>query len=78
MGKQPKQKYLGTFLAINHKLIGIDELQDYCYKCFSLLRYNEQFDTNFCARCNEWRDIERSDMKIDSHYHERPQKPCDE
>lgn len=77
MEKKPKQKYLGTFLAINQKLIRIDELQDYCYKCFSLLRYNEEFDTNFCARCNEWRDNERNSMGMMKQHHNRPQKPFD-
>ncbi|HWI47935.1 MAG TPA: hypothetical protein VNU45_06900 [Rummeliibacillus sp.] len=78
MKKQPKHKYLGTFLAINKKLIRTDELQDYCYKCFSLLRYNEEFDTNFCARCNEWRDIARSDMNSEEHRRHRPRNPFNE
>ncbi|WP_397537364.1 hypothetical protein [Rummeliibacillus pycnus] len=78
MKKQPKHKYLGTFLAINGKFIRTDELQDYCYKCFSLLRYNEEFDTNFCARCNEWRDLARNDINSEKDCRQRPQKPFDE
>lgn len=64
----------GTFFAKNRKIVEWFELPDYCPECLERLSYNEDFDSVYCAPCNEWREIACDDPTC-NYCSERPDKP---
>lgn len=73
-----KSSIEGTFYAKNGRIVDWFELPDHCPDCLERLSYNEEFDSVFCAPCNEWRDIACNDPTC-TYCKERPDKPsaCD-
>lgn len=47
----------GVYLAINRRLIDVEDLRDYCPKCIQLLRFSDFYDALYCSVCNEWVEI---------------------
>lgn len=67
----------GLFLAIDRRLIDVEDLHDYCPKCFQMLRFSDDFDALYCASCNEWIEITCDDLTCEV-CQSRPARPLDE
>lgn len=67
----------GLFLAIDRRLINVEDLHDYCPACFQMLRFSDDFDALYCASCNEWVEIMCLDLSCEL-CQSRPEHPLDE
>lgn len=67
----------GLFLAIDRRLINVEDLHDYCPVCFQMLRFSDDFDALYCASCNEWVEITCVDLSCEL-CQSRPEHPLDE
>jgi len=67
----------GTFLAMERRLIDIEDLRDYCPSCVQLLRFSDDYDALYCATCNEWVEVTCDDPTCEACQH-RPATPLDE
>lgn len=67
----------GLFLAIDRRLINVEDLHDYCPACFQMLRFSDDFDALYCASCNEWVEITCVDLSCEL-CQSRPEHPLDE
>lgn len=64
----------GTFLMKDEQILEWSELLDRCIECLHQLNYNEEYDSEFCSTCDEWR--EESCLDPDCEYClARPEKP---
>lgn len=46
----------------------------YCIKCKNLIKYSEQYNANYCGKCNEWISKDCKDDKC-SYCYKRPLTP---
>jgi hypothetical protein len=66
----------GRFYANNRKIVELYQLPNHCVKCLSQLSFNDEFDSTFCADCDEWREASCGDPLCDFCL-DRPTKPSD-
>lgn len=66
----------GIYLMKDGEIYNAQELAGRCHVCLNLLAYNEQYDSQFCATCDEWREAACSDPTCD-YCLARPEKPSD-
>lgn len=64
----------GTFFLSKGKVLSEDELEESCLICLEPLDYNEDFDSEYCASCDEWRDDTCPDENCE-YCRTRPEKP---
>ncbi|WOV85138.1 hypothetical protein PGH26_04195 [Sporosarcina jeotgali] len=63
-----------VFLYNNKKMIEWADMADHCVRCMASLVYNEEFDSVYCASCDEWREVSCEDPSCD-YCGDRPAKP---
>lgn len=64
----------GTFLMTNGEIFNADEVACRCIVCLNPLAYNDEYDSQFCSACDEWREETCSDPSCE-YCLERPKKP---
>lgn len=63
-----------VFLYNKETMIEWSEMADHCVRCMHSLVYNEEFDSVYCASCDEWREASCEDPSCDF-CGDRPAKP---
>jgi len=74
--KLMNKKIEGTFFAKGRKVVAWTELSNHCPECSEQLKHNEEYDSKFCASCNEWQESSCDDPTCE-HCTSRPNKPSD-
>lgn len=64
----------GTFLMKNGQIFEWSELLSRCMVCLDPLAYNEEYDSEFCMTCDEWREYSCSDPNCE-YCLARPERP---
>lgn len=66
----------GLYLMKDGMFLKLNELDSRCHVCLEPLAYHDEFDAQFCAVCDEWREEACSDPTC-NYCFTRPQKPSD-
>lgn len=73
---EPRKEIEGTFFMKDGKVLDMMEIHSHCLVCLQPLYYNDEFDSSYCAECNEWREESCSDPNCE-YCQGRPEKPSD-
>ncbi len=74
--KDEPEKIGGTYLATNRKMVNWAELANHCLSCLDTIAYSDEYDSIYCATCDEWRDMTCGDPTCE-YCEARPAKPSD-